>query len=42
MDHPDQSLIEEMLRKQNESAEAYKQLMESDETSELKAKQDEI
>lgn len=42
VDHPDQSLIEEMMKKQNESAEAFKQLMESDETSDIKAKQDEI
>jgi len=49
VDHPDQSLIEDLMKKQNDAAEAFKQMMENDETSgmkaeteEMKAKQEEI
>ena len=44
VDHPDQSLIEDMMKKQNEQSEAFKHLMEvdSNEKGDLKENQEKI
>jgi len=42
VDHPDQTLIEDLMKKQNESAEAFKQMMENDETAGMKAETEEM
>jgi hypothetical protein len=42
VDHPDQTLIEDLMKKQNESAEAVKQMMENDETAGMKAETEEM